>query len=426
MKINRKAALVLLLSLVLLLPGCAVAEPIGSEVWETMPQLTFGVMEYEKLQVLPWNAGRCEATSCTTMAETEMGYYLPFAKHCLYYAEKADMSQWKPVCTQSDCSHDERCSSYREYEEVVAQNGKLYGQVCAADAGLPVETSSGAEMVFLVSMDPDGDKRAVAAEPEYIPANVTSCMSLLTTQHWLYNIVEQMPDGSRTARFYRLTDSGWKMEAEVEDYKGDPTIKSAKDQPLYGDPLFHNEILNANPDVYYRYRNGVLEELDLTKLPPTLNFRPGAGNYVSGDIARYFMINDGYYDVNIKTGEKVKVAEAQLENSFASIVLPNCVVESTLLTFAKEWHDRYYMRGMKHEMRLFDGESWRKVELPKELLSANGQTYIKIVSVTSDSVIFFCKNMMTYRRDYITNYYKIDLTLEELKAELFYSFCEER
>ena len=74
-----KKLLTILLALVLLISasGCAEEEkapaPIGSEVWETMPQLSYGVMEYEKLQILPWNSGRCEATSFYRMAETETG-----------------------------------------------------------------------------------------------------------------------------------------------------------------------------------------------------------------------------------------------------------------------------------------------------------------------------------------------------------------
>ena len=38
-------------------------------------ELTFGVLETKKLDVLSWNSGRCETNTAHRMAETENGYY---------------------------------------------------------------------------------------------------------------------------------------------------------------------------------------------------------------------------------------------------------------------------------------------------------------------------------------------------------------
>ena len=100
-----KRILPLLLAL-LLLCGCAPKEnepDLGSQVWEA-PALTFGVMEHEKLEVLPWNSGRCEATSFESMAETRLGYYMPGVSSLLY-ADKVNLSNWVPVCNKPNCSH---------------------------------------------------------------------------------------------------------------------------------------------------------------------------------------------------------------------------------------------------------------------------------------------------------------------------------
>ena len=77
---------------------------MGSEVWKEMPTLTYGILESDPLEVLPWNSGRCEASVNYFMAETELGYYLLF-KTYLYYADKSNLSNWTPVCNRPDCKH---------------------------------------------------------------------------------------------------------------------------------------------------------------------------------------------------------------------------------------------------------------------------------------------------------------------------------
>ena len=77
-----KRFLCLLAAILFILTGCReedqlVVDPSVTEslVWETMPTLTYGRLEYEKLKVEPWYCGRTEATSSNHMAETEQGYY---------------------------------------------------------------------------------------------------------------------------------------------------------------------------------------------------------------------------------------------------------------------------------------------------------------------------------------------------------------
>ena len=65
--------LLALLMTVLPLAGCSQPEqepePVSSLAWE-VPQLNYGVLEYEKLSVLPWYSGRTEATSFNTFADS--------------------------------------------------------------------------------------------------------------------------------------------------------------------------------------------------------------------------------------------------------------------------------------------------------------------------------------------------------------------
>ena len=139
---------------------------------------------------------------------------------------------------------------------------------------------------------------------------------------------------------------------------------------------------------------------------------PAKYGYLSGDTLRYFQMNDGYYDINIKTGDKVKLADAQLENSFASIVLPNCILESTLMAYNANNSADFYTEGMAHEMRLFDGQKWHSVALPDNLVNTGGKIQMRIAAVTSDKIILTFVDFEVSNR--ITHYYYIDLNADML------------
>ena len=417
---ERAISALCLTALLLPLFGCAKEEDeedrgigaMGSEVWETMPALTYGEMEYEKLQVLDWNSGRCEATSFNQMAETENGYYMA-AQLSLYYTDKADISNWVPVCNNPDCMHNSKaCSAVMLSDTILVQTDRIYTLVNCDRSILGAENGPGA--FILSSMNADGtDRKFEFAFDEAVPTSATTESVALTAQHFFYNTIELNEDGSTTGHAYMASKNGWKEIATVENYSDSPTISQPQSLYIYGDRLIKNKILAESRDVYFRFNGDEPEEIDLTGLPIRLS-------YLSGDTLRFFRINDGYYDVNIKTGEEVKLSDAQLENSAASIVLPNCIVESTLMAYLSSASDENYVEGMAHEMKLFDGESWRNVTLPDELVNANGKTFIRVQAVTSESIILYSRDMSNYRSTHLTKYYKIDLTQEELTLENFY------
>ena len=129
------SGLVSILLLLSLLPGCAEEapvtptepEPAESRLWETMPQLTYGVMEYEKLEVLPWYSGRTEATGSYQWAETRDGYYrLDTESLLLSYADKAILKNWLPVCGKPNCRHHANtltCNAVMRYGTFLLRDG---------------------------------------------------------------------------------------------------------------------------------------------------------------------------------------------------------------------------------------------------------------------------------------------------------------
>ena len=162
---------------------------------------------------------------------------------------------------------------------------------------------------------------------------------------------------------------------------------------------------NIYPDDIIQIEAGKVTLLDRSLIPDN-------GGYISGSTLRVFRQNDGYYDIDIKTGQEVKLAEAQLENSESEIILPNCIVESTLINYKGQWPE-----GMAHSMKLFDGSSWRDVALPSGLKSAAEGIYIYVVAVTSDSILF------QYREDGVSSgelgkvLYKITLDSPNMSLE---------
>ena len=106
MKRTMSILLVMLMTLAML-SGCQKQDDLPaiteSMEWE-VPKLNYGVLEYEKLAVVPWYSGRTEATSLNAMAETETGFYQVCARW-LYYADKLDLSNLVPVCGDPSCSH---------------------------------------------------------------------------------------------------------------------------------------------------------------------------------------------------------------------------------------------------------------------------------------------------------------------------------
>ena len=85
-----------------------------------------------------------------------------------------------------------------------------------------------------------------------------------------------------------------------------------------------------------------------------------------------------------ETREETKLEDAQLENSYAFIVLPNCILESTLMGYSSV-SDRSAVQT--HAMKLFDGQRWWDVELPQELLEVDDNKYLDVEAVTSDRIL---------------------------------------
>ena len=398
----------LLTAMLLLLSACAEKESVPadlsgeSRVWDNMPQLQAGELAYDTLKILPWNDGRAEATSHNRWAETEKGYYVVMAG-MLYYADKVNLSLWVPVCGQPECKHQSStvCDAIISSNSILIRNSRLYFDTGSYNFPSLVPKEHMGPGIF--NKAPNGSDTKLAFLTEYDGnASLRRTSSILTSQYWLYSAVYLNPDGSETGKLFLITDSGVQCIGQRD---GENLSSWLQHTAWHGDIAFGCSFLGDNPAAVYRIVENAPVELNAAKYIDT----PG---YLSGDILRIFRPNEGYYDVQLDTGTELPVADNQLPNSIASMPLPNCIIETTI-------GSSQHPVGTTHAMVLYDGSSWRDVQLPSELLHAtysdfNPELYrgLETACVASDRVFF------THSNGNLTwDLYCIDLTGEDLVME---------
>lgn len=394
----------LLLCMALLLCGCGSKQedsPVSSYIWETMPALTYGSLEYEKLEVEDWYCGRCEATGDGKWAETELGYYFMYDVH-LFYADKADMSNWLPVCNQPDCTHSKSwsygqpvCNADISGNSFLMIDGRIYSE-SSSDYYSELKLEDGSTSV-LFSRAADGTGR----RREYYVKDTVSHgggarSSILNYQYWLQAVSLFNPDGSYTQRLYCTTKDGEYLltEFQMEEMFCHIVTRYGMadiDEGTFsfvgpnGDPTFFTSLFGDYWSVIYRFRDGKVEAPDIMDYAKQWK-------YLSGDTLRIFRTDDGLYDVNIQTKEEVKVAGITGKRG-VGVMLPNCIIAY----------------GTDGTVELFDGEQWRVIQLPEEL---NGNTP-GIGCVASDRILF------TFSGEGECCIYQVMLDGEELVME----FC---
>ena len=382
MKRTVSILLVMLMTLAML-AGCAEeipvtpTEPQPSEslVWETMPKLTYGVMEYEKLEVLPWSSGRAEATGSYRWAETAQGYYrLNTENMVLTYADKADLQNWVPVCSKPNCGHTAgtlTCDAIVRYGTFLIREGKIY-YLDMLDLYPELYTGNGrGHGLFSRNLDGSDHRLAYYIEDALLYDNGGGSGMLLTKVGWFYNVGKLEQDGTYHATAYLVDESGVKI-LRTEVFEEDRSYGVSNGTAFGGDLVFTNRLVGGND--LLRYEDGQFETV------PIGDHLYDMG-YLSGNVLRTFRENDGYYDIDLEKEEEVFLAEPRLKNSKALIALPNCIVETNIGWRTKAAEDPF-------AMEIFDGETWRAVKLPPEIMEAEGRPGCGILAVASDRILF--------------------------------------
>ena len=384
MKRNVLKVFALLLGLLLLLPGCGISNPLGGaqdiDLRNHVPQLNFGTLEYEKLSKLPWNSGRTESTGYYHFAETEQGYYFFNISHnLLYYADKANLSNWVVVCNKPNCKHKSNaidCNGRVHGNSFLLQDNRIiYSDSLSINRHLYPGEADG-KALFSKAFD-GTDLRLEYVMEEGLIQGGGAISDYLSPDHWIYNVSQMQKDGTYVVKSYRRTKEDLELLFEEKEEILNCFVNLGG---TAGERTFYNTALGDYLTVY-RVKDEQIVPLDLGKYKDV-------GGYLSGDILRFFRPNDGYYDVNLTTGEEVFICNAQLKNSRAAIRLPNCIIETTFIS-------KTHPEGAPHAMAFFDGKRWHNVSLPEELPAALGNLRGLQYVVTSDSILVFLSRTVT-------------------------------
>lgn len=411
MKIRVVAAALLTIFL-LSLWGCGKDDvPTVTDTYEA--ELVYGVFETEKLEVLPWNSGRCEATTANRMIETEDGYYyLCSSLNMLYYADKIDLNYWVLVCNKPACYHYKRhewgaekafdCNADIDGQWIIRQNGRIYHSESSGRFELPVVIKGIGNIIVSTAMD-GTDKRFEYVIEELVMGSGSGITGgRLIGDQWIQCISEMDFDGNTASRMFVLDANG---EREIEIPKDKQiAVYSCYDFNLRGDAYFQCDRLSATK--LLRFQGEELVGIEKKYVPET-------GGYISGTVLRIFKENRGYFDIDVTTGKQVKVADNQIKNSTGFILAPNCVIESNAFGFT------YKTRTDPVRIEVFDGELWRSVKLPAEWENLGKERSLHVLGITSDSILLYLQESSALLTRTL---YRIPLDGEELVLEYCFDF----
>ena len=393
---------------VLFLGGCSKDDvPIVTAKYQSA--LSYGVFEADQLAVLPWSSGRAESTMNHTMAETENGYYIVYSNY-LYYADKADLMQWVLVCNKPNCDHYVNggwCNAYNEENWVVLREDRLYFAEATGEFPIPVNSNGSGNIIVSTALDGTDKKFAYAIEDALMLSGGTAGGHLIGNQ-WFYEKGEIDAWGTIESRLFVLDAEG-EWEIDVPD-GAVPNVE----QPfvvafLRGDAYFGCKSISNQK--YLKFQDDQLVGFDKKYVPET-------GGYISGTTLRIFKEDKGYFDIDVTTGKQVKVAENRLKDSTGMILAPNCVVESTLFSFNRK------NRTEAGAIEVFNGESWRSVQLPEEWQNPGTDHWLHVLGITSDSIWIYGRNEEDFYGGwgYPSDLYRIPLDKEELVMEYCFTF----
>lgn len=331
---------------------------------------------------------RCAITSNHTMAETDLGFYSLFTGY-LYYADKSDLTKWLPVCSKPNCTHDLKspdCDANMSGSGFQLYHDRIY--LCES-YGLYEKGHSG---TVLVSMPISGGERKL----EHVVFNSDQQGS---NRQWRNCFLHD-----RIVLFYSYMNSSGVFENYAAQYTSEGIQILAEGHseniPRFLGTVTASEYVGGDPAVLYNLDDSgfgtVLYRFTETGLEPigdtaglglgTLASCDMAGAYLTGDILQVYRPNDGYYDINLATGEQTKTMDVQMEDGWGWHLTDQYILESPLLFNRPE--QQLEMKDGPHAMLFYDGESWNPVTLPKELTQATGAPWLTPLAVSSDRVFF--------------------------------------
>ena len=386
----------------LLLAGCQSEEPIPTNPVDTAPVLVPGQLESGLLVAEPGNYHRAMVDGDGDFVEIETGYYYMSSSR-LYYADKTNLENWVIVCNDPTCKHiGPNCSAERAFNNIFYRDGRIWFMASVADYPHLYTLDENANTFALMSMAHNGqDVRLEHIYEEGIMSIGTygSSMAAVMYENSYVIFTDSFePDGTFTPRIVLVDPDKdeatvlFERNEERELTMGYLVYSGNTQMKISGDPVLITGFEGLDPfRWFYRFHEGKAVAVDGEGLPTF-------GSYLSGSTLRAYRKDDGYYDIDLLTGEEIKLADVQLPDATARILQPNCILE---------WNDQ--------QMRLFDGQQWRKITLPEEVLNRGENNTLSVLALCSDRILFKVSNSRI--QDPRPKLYSVMLTDGDLKME---------
>lgn len=408
-----KRIMSLILTFTLLLPlfGCSEKTPEGTTYPYTEypePVFTPGKLESDLLTVENGNYDRANRTGLASFLETGTGYYY-LKDGLLYYAERDNMNQWVPVCSNPDCGHTSKtCSASIEIGVYLAKD-RICFLASAENYPQLYSVDSGVIGYMQCSMELDGTDIQLEHIWENALVGAGGLTACVFPDGYAVTVEHPNLDGSYGAELYWYDTNGEckLLEKTQDSFKGHITFSAAQMFALYGDNALATSMMDSGTftDSFAWLSNQEPKAENVSDLS-------ARGGYLCGNILRCYRPNDGYYDVDLLTGEETKLADVQLNNSQGLVLQPNCILESDLFLAGIYFGSREPREPLEtHMMCFFDGQKWHDVALPEDLLDIPDNRYLAVTALTSDCVVF------STNIDGNIHFYRMALDAEEYKLE---------
>lgn len=373
--------------------------------------LTFGVLETKKLDVLSWDSGRCETNTAHRMAETENGYYYVVSfggMSFLHYADKSNMAYWVPVCNKPACSHYRNtytCNAGICGQWVVLRDGRLYFSDMTDRSKYPIPGYHMGTLIASSALDGTDRKLAYLIEDALLLSGGIE-VGRLVGDKWIQGKSDIDLDGNTASRMFVLDENGLRELDIPSDVK--LNLYESYVFLIWGDPYFECNALSSSQ--LLTFHENEIVGVDMKYIPET-------GGYISGTTLRIFKENRGYFDIDVTSGKQVKLTDNRIKNSTGMILAPNCIVESNIFGF------NYKTRKEAVQMEIFDGQTWHNVQIPKELQDLPDNQWLQMVGITSDSIFlhkYTSKRTIGIYETY--DLYRIPLGKEQYCLEFCFTF----
>ena len=308
---------------------------------------------------------RCNQTSIYgNMAETEDGFFY-LCGSILYYADKKDMNNWVAVCNKPDCRHTgDKCNAWVDYE-IAQKDGKLY----------TVYLENGEIHVYEIAADGSG-KKDVYTIPRENNNHIRSFRGTINPNQLVVYYEEMTEDGMFEKKLVRLDgETPHILFTKKTDEGSAELCWSASYYGVRGEDVMIASLLTEEGEDHFN----ILWRVD-GDVPERVNIPEGTEvlfSYLSGNEFTYFKQNEGFYQVDLTTGEEKLVSENQLKDSTGHVLTDQYMTES-------DWYWGY--TSDTPALRFYDGNTWKDVKLPEEAKNQEASFYP--VAVASDRIFF--------------------------------------